>query len=59
MPEVWKKVKQECRQEDRQEGRQETIIEFVNKNIITKEQAIEQLDITEQQLYKLLKKYKA
>ena len=40
MPEVWRKVKQE--------GRQETIIEFVKKNLITKEQ-----------LHKLLKKYKA
>ena len=51
MPEVWRKVIQE--------GRQETIIEFVKKNLITKEQAIEQLDITEEQLHKLLKKYKA
>ena len=55
MPEVWRKVKQE----GRQEGRQETIIEFVKKNLITKEQAIEQLDITEEQLHKLLKNYKA
>ena len=59
MPEVWRKVKQEGRLEGRQEGRQEMIIEFVKKNLITKEQAIEQLDITEEQLHKLLKKYKA
>lgn len=51
MPEVWRKVKQE----GKQEGRQETIIEFVNKNLITKEQAMKQLGISESQLNGMLK----
>lgn len=57
MPEVWRKVKQEGKQEGRQEGRQETIIEFVNKNLITKEQAMKQLGISESQLNGMLKNY--